>query len=142
MKIKILFLFSLAIGLCRAEPVALTRQQAFELYTALTKIEAGLSPANTIVAADNINALTPAAESYRKGAAKLQREVRAIPGDAKDATARVETLAEAFEAKAEEQLAPAPDLAPLALTADEIREAKISPGILSIIRRWLQPPKK
>src|ERR1043166_6130150 len=143
--------FLIAAALCcipiiRADNVTLSRQQATELYISLGTAEAGFSPANTIAAADNLNALRPHVEALDKGKAAYNRAERALLKAAPpDAEAQGEKLATELEAKANEAITVA--LVPLNLTEDELAAAKVKPAALSVIRRWLlkpaaPPPKK
>jgi hypothetical protein len=50
--------------------VALTNQQAVNLYNALGSISPGLSPVDTIIAADDINVLEKVATDFMKGTAE------------------------------------------------------------------------
>jgi Flp pilus assembly protein CpaB len=139
---KKLLLIVLAVALraaAFAEPVTLSREQATKLHSALDAIAPGITPANTIIAADNLNALQPIADGIRKGAVRMARE-QARLSDGAERTAKAMQLAEAFDAKAEEPVTL--DLTPLEISNDEIKEAKISPAVLSVIRRHLKPAKK
>jgi hypothetical protein len=127
-------LASLTVSLV-AEPITLTREQAFKLHSALEAIGPGLTPANAIVAADNLNALAPHADAVRKGAVALQRAQARVP-DSPDRAERLMRLAEEFDAAADEQLTV--ELSPLEISADEIREAKIAPAMLATLRRHLR----
>lgn len=73
--IRLLLTLTALVGLScpalRADPVHLTKTEAFELHDALTKLSPGLTPENTLFAADAINALTPDASAWRTGYAKL-----------------------------------------------------------------------
>ncbi|HEX2860692.1 MAG TPA: hypothetical protein VHN79_03590 [Lacunisphaera sp.] len=130
----------LAIGApLSAGSVALTRAQASELYMALASAEAGFAPANTVAAADNLNALRPHVEALDKGKQAFQRAVRRL-ATAPDAEARAEQLVIELEAKADEVITL--DLTPLALSDDELTASKLKPATLAVIRRWLAAPKK
>jgi len=136
-------LFALAFS-ARAETVKLTRSDAAELYIAIASTEAGLSPANTVAAADNLNALRPYVEALDKGRAAAQRAARKlglakpVPADLED---QIQRLSDDLEAKVmKEEISV--DLAPIALSDDEIKEAKIKPTVLAQFRRWLKAAKK
>jgi hypothetical protein len=139
---KILLLSALLIGAAlHAEDVTLTRAQASELYLALATAEAGFAPANTVAAADNINALRPHVEALDKGKTAYQRAVRAlVRAQPAEAEAHAERLALELEAKADEAISVA--LVPLNLTDEELTAAKVKPASLSILRRWLKPAAK
>lgn len=142
---RVISLLTLACALLSslaAAPQKLTRTQASELFLALTSAEAGLAPANTIAAADNLLALRPHVEALDKGKAAYQRAARVIVKAAPaDAEAQVIALQDQLEAKANEQVAI--ELVPLNLSDEELTAAKIKPAALAIIRQWLKPaPKK
>lgn len=141
-KLLSLAVLSLSTALiASAESVKLTRAQASELYVALATAEAGFSPTNTVAAADNLNALRPSVEALDKGRAAYQKAVRALVRDkVSDAEVRAEKLTEDFERKGEDEITV--PLAMLALSDEEITAAKVKPGVLSVIRRWLVPSKK
>lgn len=122
-----------------AEKVKLTRAQASELFVALSRIEAGLAPANAIAAADNLNELRPNVEAFDKGKLAAQRAARALD-KAEDREARTQALLDQLEAKAAE--ADTFELARLDLTPDEITAAKIAPRDLAVIRQHLRPKPK
>lgn len=142
MKNKILILIGLALALATvavAEPVKLTRNQASELYAALAQIEPGLSAANAVTAADNLNALRPHVEALDKGKVAAQRQLRALPKTA-DAESAALAITDQLEAKGEERVEV--QLVRFELTPDEITQAKIRPLFLATLRQYLQPPKK
>lgn len=118
-----------------AESVTLTREQAFRLHAALESIGPGLNPANAVIAADNITALAGTADSVRKGSLALQRAQARLP-DTPSRQDQAIKLAEEFDAKAEEiaQF----DLTRLDLSSEEIREAKVAPAQLAVIRQFLR----
>ena len=124
-----------------ADPVKLSRADASDLFVALSTIGEGMLPANTIAAADNVNALRPHVESFDKGKIAYQRAVRALAkSKADDVDLQADRLTAELEAKAAELVTV--DLAPLALTDEEITAAKIKPANLAVIRRWLLKSKK
>jgi hypothetical protein len=141
MKLRNLILLAslaLASSILTAAPVKLSRENASRLHAALDAIAPGLNPSNAIAAADNLNALEPVANGVRKAAVALQRAQARLP-DSPDKLERSIRLVEEFDARAEELMTV--DLTPFELSADEIRDAKIAPGNLAVIRRWLQPKK-
>lgn len=135
---KLLLVVLSLVSAVLAEDVTLTRVQAVELFVALSTAESGFAPANTIAAADNLNALRPNAEAFDKGKQAYQRAVRALArANPADAQEQAERLAAEVEAKGEEKIAVA--LVPLNLSDDEIASAKMKPATLAVIRRWLKP---
>lgn len=140
MKTRLLLIASLALAasILNAAPVKLSRENAVKLHAALDAIAPGLNPSNAIAAADNLNALEPVAAGIRKAAVALQRAQARLP-DSADKLEKSIRLVEEFDARAEEILTV--DLTPFELTADEIRDAKIAPGNLAVLRRYLQPKK-
>lgn len=147
-------LVGLFISLCsfaRAEPVTLSRTEAFELHAALSALSPGLSPENMFAAADAINALESPAKSFRLAYAKLLQLQQAA--NAQGATP--ETLAKfreedaKFSAEAERKTTY--EIPLLNISKDELKAASNPPngqgGItvaqLAIIRRLLKadPPK-
>lgn len=124
-----------------AESVKLSRAQASELYLALANAEPGFAPANTIAAADNLNALRPHVEALDKGKLAYIRAVRALQKAAPaDAEQQVDKLQAQLEAKTDEEIKV--ELAPLNLTDDELTGAKVKPAVLAQLRQWLLPRKK
>lgn len=129
----------LATGAAHAAPVELTRQQSSDLYVVLTRLEAGLAPANAITAADNLNTLRPAVEALDKGKLAAQRQLRALLTDEARET-KSQLVLDSLETKAAEVLTL--DLAALDLTPEEITAAKIVPRDLATLRQFLRPAKK
>lgn len=116
--------------------VQLSRAEASELYVALVTIDAGLSPGNTVTAADNVNALRPLVESLDKGKVAYNRAVAAVVrSKPADVDAQVEKLALELEAKADERFTV--QLRPLNIADEEITAAKVKPATLAVLRRWL-----
>lgn len=141
LRLSFLILLLAPCSLLHADKVALTRAQASELYVALATTEAGLSPANTVAAADNLNALRPHVESLDKGKVAYQRALRALAkSQPADAELQVQKLTAELEGTAEAQIKV--DLAALNLSDEEIANAKVKPAGLAVIRRWLLPQKK
>lgn len=130
----------LASSAFAADPikVSIPREEAFRLREALEAIAPGLTPANTIVAADNINALQPIADGVAKAGLRMQREQTRLQASP-DRAVLVVNLADDFDAKTAEPVDV--DLTPLEISNDEIKEAKIAPKTLAAIRRWLMKRK-
>jgi hypothetical protein len=122
-----------------AETIALSRQQASDLYAALSRLEPGLNAANAITAADNLIELRPTVEALDKGKVAAQRQIRALP-KTDDLQAKAEAIVDVLEARGAEVVKL--DLTRIDITADEITAAKIPPGQLAIIRQWLRPKAK
>ena len=130
----------LFFGALRAEPVKLSRASASELYVALSSADSGLTPANTVAAADNINALRPQVEALDKGRTAYQKALRGLSKlNGTDLEAKAQLLADDLEAKATEESTF--DLAPINLSDDEVSAAKLKPAVLAVLRRLL-PSKK
>lgn len=133
---SIVILSALIIGSLQGEPVKLSRQSAAELYSALSAAESGFSPANTIAAADNLNAVRPQVEALDKGKIAYQKAVRALakanPPDAED---KAQALLDQLELKSMEVFDF--DLTLMKLTDEEIGASRIKPGALAVIRRVL-----
>lgn len=140
MKTKsILVLFLSLASFCFAEPVKLSRTSASELYAALASTEAGLSPSNTVIAADNLNVLRPQVEALDKGKTAYQRAFRLLAkSNSSDTEGKAQLLADDIEAKAAEEVEFT--LTPMSLSDDEITNAKIKPAALAAIRRYLLKP--
>lgn len=136
---RLTILCLLSSALCAAEPTQLTRNQASELYLALAQIEPGLSAANAVTAADNINALRPHVEALDKGKMAAQRQVRALPNNAERETAAL-AISDALEAKGEEAVEI--QLTRFDIQPDEVTAAKIRPLYLATLRHYLRPEKK
>lgn len=141
MKIRgvVLLLASVLPAVLFSEPVKIPREQAYKLRSALAAIAPGLTPANTIVAADDLNALAAVADGVAKASLRMEREQLRVP-DSPDRAIKLAQLAEDFDAKTEEIVEI--ELSPIEITSDEIKDAKIAPANLAPIRRWLKPPKK
>lgn len=140
MKTPILtLLFSLLIPVVlRADPVTLTRAQAWELHETLTALADGLTPDNTMTAADDINALEPVARSYRAGYAALER-VR-LSADTPEKAVAYAKAAEDFDRKGDEPMTF--ELTLLILDKREIAAAKVTSRQLAAINRLLKPKVK
>lgn len=132
MKAARILLFLLPALLCAA-PVKLTRAEVRELFDALSAIDAGLSVTNTMLAADAINALQPAADALRKAGIAAERELKT----ANDARA-LAILAE-FDALA--ATSDTYELPALKLSGDEIAAARIRPKQLATFKRLLPAAK-
>lgn len=128
-------------------PLILSREEASELYIAISATEAGLSPANSVAAADNLNLLHPTVSALDKGKTAFNRETRRIDKDLRyniisrqTAEERSEKLADELIGKTEEKVDL--ELHPLKLSDEEITAAKIRPANLAVLRRRLLEPKK
>lgn len=139
MKLKsfwsLLLILAAASGLRGAESNSaptMSRIEANELFNSLVTIEAGLTPANTIAAADAINTLRPIVEALEKGRAALRKQFNGQKVDDPAVIAAVE----AFELKAAEQIQVT--LPKLTLSPEEISAAKVKPAVLSVLRRYLK----
>lgn len=131
--------FALLLALpARSEPVTLSRTEAFELHAALTKLSPGLTPDNTFLAADAINALEPTANAFRTGYAKLVQIQQAATTP--EAIAAFRASDEKFSAIADERRTY--DLTVFALTKDEVKAAGITASQLAVIKRLLKKDEK
>lgn len=135
---KNILLFVALIGACRAEAVEITRQQASDLFVALTRIEPGLSAENVVIGADNITALKPIVESLDKGKVRAQRDMDTLP-PSDDRATKAWAIRDKIEAKSEEKVAV--DLTRMEISGDEIKAAKIRPADLAPIRQSLMKKK-
>lgn len=119
-----------------AEQLKLSRNNASELYVSLSAIEAGLTPSNSVIVADDINALRPAVEALDKGKTAFQKQIRALAKlNPPDVEAKAQALGEDLQTKADEELTF--DLGLVSFTDDEVTAAKIKPAALAVIRRFL-----
>lgn len=127
-----LFLAAL-VGLCltsvpvaRAEPVPLTKSEAFELHDSLTKLSPGLTPENTLFAADAINALASDAQAWRAGYTKLMvlQAAANAPGATPDSIAAFRAEDAKFSVAAE--TVKTYDLTLFTITKEEIK-ASVNP---------------
>lgn len=123
----------------------MTRGEASELYVALGKIEAGLTPANTVTAADNMTALHSTVAALDKGKNAWQRAVREVQRQFRgkklgedEGDALIDKLGADLEAKQDETVGV--NLIPMKFADSEITEAKIAPATLAVIRRLLPAP--
>jgi hypothetical protein len=131
----------------RANPTKITNEDAFALFNSLNSIQPGLTPSNVGLAAQDIWQLKGIAEAFQSASNKAARDLaKFTPSkDVQPTPAQVAGL-EATQAnwdsyrKAEVQ--PTPDLQPLSLSDEEIKEAKVTPGILAPILHYLSPSKK
>lgn len=119
----------------RAEPTELSRQQASDLFVALSRIEPGLSADNVVIAADNLNALKPVVESLDKGKVRAQREMDALPAS-EERNAKAWAIRERIEAKGDEVVKI--ELTRMDITPDEIKTAKVRPADLAPLRQYLR----
>lgn len=150
--IRSLLILAALVGLSplRAEPVHLTKTEAFELHDALTKLSPGLTPENTFYAADVINALTSDATAWRTGYTKLMilQSAANTPGATpetlaafRDADLRFSTAADVVKTY---------DLSVFSITKEEVK-ASVDPktglpamnaNSLATIKRLLKPVPK
>lgn len=143
-------LYSGSAAPTNAEPVPLTKTEAFELHDALTKLSPGLTPENTLYAADAINALSADANAWRTGYAKLMILQNAAnqPGAApelatafREADAKFAAVADAVKVY---------DLTIFTITKEEIKAsidpktglAAINANSIATIKRLLKPTPK
>jgi hypothetical protein len=140
MKIRHFFVVAILLlrGVIHAEPIEVSRQQAADLMVALTRIDAGLSSDNVVVAADNINALRPFVESLDRGKIRAQRDMEALPAS-EERAAKAWAIREKIEAKCDEKVII--ELTRMEISADEIKTAKVKPADLAPIRQILKPKK-
>jgi len=131
--------------------VALTNQQAVNLYNALGSISPGLSPVDTIIAADDINVLEKVATDFMKGQQKALRLAQEVKVDDPSKLTKQAAILLPIEALGDTPVAVdkaspgiiAPgivELTPLDISTDEIKDAKIPAINLSVLRKYLQPP--
>jgi hypothetical protein len=120
-----------------ADPVKITRNQASELYQALATLDAGVTPANIGLAAENLVALRPAVEALDKAKTAAQRDARGLTVEANAAAIR--KLEDSLDAFGSGEVTV--DLKPFRLTDDEIEKAKIRPIVLAVLRQHLTPKK-
>lgn len=150
MKTTILLLAAVfTASLVSADPITRSRSEAFELHDALTKLSPGLTPENTFIAADDINALDADAKAYRVAFAKLLQlqqvaEVTKTP----ESLATFRTEDAKFTVLADEKRVY--ELKLLVITKEEIKAVidpktglpALSPFTLATIRRLLTPDPK
>ncbi len=120
----------------RAEPVKITNVQANELLQVLSQVGPGLTAQNTTRLARNINALRPAVEAATKGDQAAQTRLGIKPETKRDS---VEGLAYLAEQKKNNEDEITLDLNTITFTDEEIVAAKISPVIMSVIIKHLDP---
>lgn len=123
--------------------VTMTRQDAANLYNALSAISNGLSPSDTIAASDNMIALEKYATAYQKLLQAADRMVALVPVDIQHPTHEELQKQIAIREEAEKHALDPVDvtLTLFDVSTDEIKDGKISPGLLSIVRRFLALPK-
>jgi len=129
----------LGVATVRAEKVTLRLDQVAALHGALTQLAPGLNPGNVLVVSGDINVLQDDAEAYQKMLTAAQRKAMRLP-KTDDWQLKQVTITEEIElliTKTKEY-----DLQPLTLTEDEIKEAKIPPGQLAVVLRYLPKLKK
>lgn len=134
---KTITIIALAFAICAsafAADVALTNADAARLFVALRSAQPGLSAANTRNAALNINTLRPFIEAYDAGQQVLQRKAAAIVKDV-DRDAKLTALTDETMALARQPIKAA--LVPIAVSDEEIKEAKIAPDSLAEFMRFL-----
>jgi hypothetical protein len=121
--------------LSRAEPVELSRQQASDLFVALSRIDAGLSADNVVVAADNLNVLKPIVDGLDRGKLRAQRDMDLLPAS-EDRAAKAWAIRDSIEAKGDERVTI--ELTRLDVSADELKAAKVKPADLAPLRQFLK----
>jgi hypothetical protein len=124
----------------RAETVELTRNEAYELHTALSALAPGLSPDATLAAADDINALQADADAFRQGYAKLlQLQQTANASNTAEAVASFHEADAKFSAAISAKKAY--DLSLVPITKEDIAAAHLSASTVATIKRLLRPKK-
>lgn len=146
----LLFLAALAGLSLHAEPVQLTKTEAFELHDALTKLSPGLTPENTLYGADIINALASDANAWRSGYSKLMVLQNSVnqPGATPEMAAAFRDADTKFAAVAE--TTKVYDLPVFSITKEEIKASidpktglpAITANIVATIKRLLKPMPK
>lgn len=128
-------------------PVKLTKQESVNLYNALGSITKGLSPLDTITAADDLNSLEPVVIPFMKGQRKALTDAQEIdPTDPKRLQKQAAILLP-IEAAGDDpiqvkgELPGEIHLIPLDISTDEIKAGEIPASTLSILRRFLASPK-
>jgi hypothetical protein len=127
----------------KAEPVTLSRSEGFELHQALTALSPGLSPENTLAAADDINALDADARAYKLAATKVvQAQYAANQKDAAPALIiAFQRLDEDFAAKADNRKTY--DLTLFSISKDELKASTgVTAAQIAVIRRLLKADAK
>lgn len=132
-----LLILAVATASAFAVPVTMTRQEASTLHAALSSVQAGLSPVATMAAADDINALVNIAQTLQKGQIAAQRLQLLVPAGP-DQLAKQLEIGKSIEDAADKPVTI--ELTLIDVTPEEIKDAKIAPIALSVIRRFLAPP--
>lgn len=136
-KLKLAVVLAVSAAPAFAVPVTITRIEAMILNNALSSLKFGLSPNDTVIASDDINILQPFATSLTKAQTAAGR-AGIMLADGPDKNAK--QLAILVEAEKTQDEVIHLDLTPLDLSSDEIKDAQITPQVLSMIRRYLLPP--
>lgn len=137
-------LYSASPAPANAENVQLTKTEAFELHSTLTKLSPGLTPENTMTAADAINILAGDAAAFKSGYLKLM----ILQNAANQPGATPETLAAFREADAKfaaaADVTKVYDLPLFAITKEEIKASTppIDANTVATLKRLLKPAAK
>jgi len=123
-----------AASLAWATPTKISNEDAFALFSALNQIQPGLSAGNVGKAAEDIWNLKGIAEAYQTSSGRHARDGERAKS-AKDPMAAAQAVQDDWDAF---RLAVVTvDLQPLTLTDDELKEAKITPGLYAPILHYL-----
>lgn len=129
--------FLILILTARAEPVTLSRAEAFELHTAIAALSPGLTPETTLAAADTLNALEATAKGVRQGYAKLlQLQQTAESAKTPEAVFAFHEADTKFSAAVDEKKTY--DLALFTLTKEDVKGANITVAQVATIKRLLR----
>lgn len=133
---KLILILAIAFATAiQAAPVTITRTKMSELFIALKGIGPGLTPQNTGIAADDINAMEKLVDARDKAITQAQRDALSIDRQDPEFGAKQKKIQDSFDAFSETETKI--ELTPLTISDNEIRDARIAPGTLAIIRKYL-----
>ena len=136
-----MFVASLAgVQAASITPTEISYQDARELSAALKAIQPGLTASNVGFAAQDINVLASASESYDSAAVKAARDSEKAK-KTKDVAEASDTVQADWDNYRHSKVPGGVLLQPITLSDDEIKEAKVTPALLAPLLRFLTPKK-
>lgn len=128
-------------------PVTMTKQEAANLYNALSSIQDGPTPVDMMNIADDMNELFKYVGPFQKGQSAAQRHIASIP-DGPGKTATQIALLAPMEVEGDKTIEKPLELVAVDLTAEEVKGLSIGQGgptktfVISMIRKFLSSPKQ
>lgn len=135
----IAFAFILVLSL-RAEPTKISVSDCTELYVALSNLQPGLTPSNTGIAADDMNALLQKAKDLDAAKLSAYKLSIAISPTAPDKATQAQKIQDNYDSYAASVVTV--DLTRFQISDDELKASPLATKYYAVIKRLLLPVKK